>query len=151
MVSGMTIKDKLKDDLIAAMKEKDAIRKNVVQLIKAGVLQVEKDKKITLDDEGVLDVIAKQLKQRRDSLPDYEKSGRDDLIAQLKREMELLMEYLPQQLSHDELVVIVKEAIETTGAQSVKDMGKIMSAVMPKTKGRADGKEINAIAREILG
>ena len=147
----MTIKDKLKDDLIAAMKEKDAIRKNVVQLIKAGVLQVEKDKKITLDDEGVLDVIAKQLKQRRDSLPDYEKSGRDDLIAQLKREMELLMEYLPQQLSHDELVVIVKEAIEATGAQSVKDMGKIMSAVMPKTKGRADGKEINAIAREILG
>ena len=147
----MAIKDKLKDDLIAAMKEKDAIRKNVVQLIKAGVLQVEKDKKITLDDEGVLDVIAKQLKQRRDSLPDYEKSGRDDLIAQLKREMELLMEYLPQQLSHDELVVIVKEAIESTGAQSVKDMGKIMSAVMPKTKGRADGKEINAIAREILG
>lgn len=147
----MAIKDKLKDDLIAAMKEKDAIRKNVVQLIKAGVLQVEKDKKITLDDEGVLDVIAKQLKQRRDSLPDYEKSGRDDLIAQLKREMELLMEYLPQQLSHDELVVIVKEAIETTGAQSVKDMGKIMSAIMPKTKGRADGKEINAIARELLG
>ena len=147
----MAIKDKLKDDLKTAMVEKDAVRKNVVQLIKAGVLQVEKDKKITLDDEGVLDVIAKQLKQRRDSLPDYEKSGRDDLIAQLKREMELLMEYLPQQLSHDELVVIVKEAIEKTGAQSVKDMGRIMSEIMPKTKGRADGKEINAIAREILG
>ena len=147
----MAIKDKLKDDLIAAMREKDAVRKNVVQLIKAGVLQVEKDKKITLDDEGVLDVIAKQLKQRRDSLPDYEKSGREDLITQLKREMELLMEYLPQQLSHDELVVIVKEAIEKTGAQSVKDMGRIMSEIMPKTKGRADGKEINSIARELLG
>lgn len=151
MVSGMAIKDKLKDDLIAAMREKDAVRKNVVQLIKAGVLQVEKDKKITLDDEGVLDVIAKQLKQRRDSLPDYEKSGREDLITQLKREMELLMEYLLQQLSHDELVVIVKEAIEKTGAQSVKDMGRIMSEIMPKTKGRADGKEINSIARELLG
>ena len=147
----MTIKDKLKNDLVAAMKEKDAVRKNVVQLIKAGVLQVEKDNKVTLDDEGVLDVIAKQLKQRRDSLPDYEKSGRDDLITQLKREMELLMEYLPAQLSHDELVAIVKEAIEKTGAQSVKDMGKIMSEVVPKTKGRADGKEINAIARELLG
>ena len=147
----MTIKDKLKTDLVAAMKEKDAVRKNVVQLIKAGVLQVEKDNKVTLDDEGVLDVIAKQLKQRRDSLPDYEKSGRDDLIAQLKREMEILMEYLPAQLSREELEVIVKEAIESTGAQSVKDMGKIMSAVMPKTKGRADGKEINAIARELLG
>ncbi len=147
----MTLKDKLKSDLISAMKEKDAVRKNVVQLIKAGVLQIEKDKKITLDDEGVLDVIAKQLKQRRDSLPDYEKSGREDLIAELKREMEILMEYLPAQLSHEELVAIVKEAVESTGASTLKDMGKIMAAVMPKTKGRADGKEINSIARELLG
>lgn len=146
----MSLKDKLKDDLKSAMKEKDAVRKNVVQLIKAGVLQVEKDKQITLDDEGVLDVIAKQLKQRRDSLPDYEKSGREDLVAQLKREMELLMEYLPAQLTREELEAIVKEAVSETGAQSVKDMGKVMAAVMPKTKGRADGKEINAIARELL-
>ena len=146
----MSIKDKLKDDLKSAMLEKDTIRKNVVQLIKAGVLQVEKDKKITLDDEGVLDVIAKQLKQRRDSLPDYEKSGREDLIAQLKQEMELLMEYLPAQLTHEELVEIVKDAITKTGASEIKDMGKIMAVVMPQTKGRADGKEINAIANEFL-
>ena len=103
----MTIKDKLKEDLKDAMLKKDTVRKNVVQLIKAGVLQIEKDNKVTLDDVGVLDVIAKQLKQRRDSLPDYEKSGREDLIAQLKREMELLMEYLPAQLSLDELVEII--------------------------------------------
>lgn len=146
----MAIKDRLKDDLKTAMKEKDIVRKNVVQLIKAGILQVEKDNKITLDDEGVLDVIAKQLKQRRDSLPDYEKSGREDLIAELKREMDILMEYLPAQLTHEELVGIVKEAVEKTGASSIKDMGKIMAEVMPKTKGRADGKEINLIAREIL-
>ena len=146
----MSLKDKLKDDLKSAMKEKDAVRKSVVQLIKAGVLQVEKDKQITLDDEGVLDVIAKQLKQRRDSLPDYEKSGREDLVAQLKREMELLMEYLPAQLSREELEAIVKEAVEKVGASSVKDMGKVMAEVMPKTKGRADGKEINAITRELL-
>ena len=146
----MTVKDKLKEDLKTAMREKDSVRKNVVQYIKAGILQVEKDNKITLDDEGVLDVIAKQLKQRRDSLPDYEKSGREDLIAQLKREMDILMEYLPAQLTHEELVSIVKDAVEQTGASSVKDMGKIMSAVMPKTKGRADGKEINMIARELL-
>ena len=147
----MTLKDKLKEDLKSAMKEKDTIRKNVVQLIKAGVLQVEKDSKVTLDDDGVLDVIAKQLKQRRDSLPEYEKSGRDDLISQLKREMDILMEYLPPQLSHEELEAIVKQAVEETGAQSVKDMGKVMAAVMPKTKGRADGQEINRIAREVLG
>ncbi len=146
----MSLKEQLKEDLKSAMRDKDNVRKNVVQLIKAGVLQVEKDNKVTLDDEGVLDVIAKQLKQRRDSLPDYEKSGREDLINQLKREMEILMGYLPAQLTHEELEQIVKEAVEATGAQSVKDMGKVMAAVMPKTKGRADGKEINQIARAFL-
>lgn len=145
------LKDKLKDDLKSAMKDKDTVRKNVVQMIRSGVLQYEKDNKVTLGDDGILDVIAKQLKQRRDSLPEYEKSGRDDLIAQLKREMELLMEYLPKQLTQEELEAIVKEAVAAVGAESVKDMGKVMAAVMPKTKGRADGKEINKIARALLG
>lgn len=147
----MALKEQLQKDLVSAMRDKDTVRKNVVQLIKAGVLQVEKDNKTTLDDEGVLAVIAKQLKQRRDSLPDYEKSGRCDLIAQLKREMELLMEYLPAQLTHDELTEIVKDAINETGATTIKDMGKIMSVIMPKVSGRADGKEINLIVRELLG
>ena len=132
------------------MRDKDAVRKNVVQLVRSSVLQVEKDNKITLDDDGILDVIAKQLKQRRDSLPDYEKSGREDLILQLKTEMAILMEYLPAQLTHEELEVIVKEAVDATGATSMKDMGKVMAAVMPKTKGRADGKEINTIVRNLL-
>lgn len=146
----MSLKDKLADDLKSAMKEKNIVRKNTVQMIRAGILQIEKDKKITLDDEGVLDVIAKQLKQRRDSLPDYEKSGRDDLIAELKAEMDVLMEYLPQQLTREELEVIVSEAVRDTGASTMKDMGKIMAAVMPKTKGRADGKMINEIAKQML-
>ena len=134
----------------AAMKDKDTVRKNVVQMIRAGVLQIEKDKKTVLDDDGVLEVIAKQLKQRKDSLPDYEKSGRSDLIAELKAEIGYLMEYLPEQLSDEELGEIVKEAIASVGAESVKDMGKVMSAVMPKTKGRADGRRINEIARGLL-
>ncbi len=146
----MSLKEKLADDLKSAMKNKDTVRKNTVQMIRAGVLQLEKDQKITLDDDGVLDVIAKQLKQRRDSLPDYEKSGRDDLIAELKAEMDVLMEYLPQQLTREELEAIVQQAIQDTGASTVKDMGKIMAAVMPKTKGRADGKVINEIARQML-
>ena len=146
----MSLKDQLGEDLKSAMKEKDTIKKNVVQLIRAGVKQIEVDKRITLDDEGVTEVIAKQLKQRRDSLPEYEKSGRDDLIAQLKREMEILMGYLPKQLSHEELEEIVKEAVLATGAKTIKDIGKVMSYVMPKTKGVADGKEINAIVREML-
>ena len=146
----MSLKEQLASDLKEAMKEKDVIRKNVVQLIRSGVLQIEKDKKITLDDEGVLEVIAKQLKQRRDSLPDYEKSGRDDLIEELKSEMDILMGYLPAQLTREELEAIVKEAVAETGASTIKDMGKIMAFVMPKTKGRADGKEINEIARGLL-
>ena len=146
----MSLKDQLGEDLKSAMKEKDTIRKNVVQLIRAGVKQIEVDKRVALDDEGVTEVIAKQLKQRRDSLPEYEKSGRDDLIAQLKREMEILMGYLPKQLSHEELEEIVKEAVLATGAKTIKDIGKVMSYVMPKTKGVADGKEINAIVREML-
>ena len=146
----MALKEKLAQDLKDAMRDKDAVRKNVVQLIRSSVLQVEKDNKITLDDDGILDVIAKQLKQRRDSLPDYEKSGREDLISQLKTEMAILMEYLPAQLSREELEAIVKKAVESTGASSMKDMGKVMAAVMPETKGRADGKEINAIVKSLL-
>lgn len=146
----MSLKEKLADDLKSAMKEKNLVRKNVVQLIRAGILQIEKDKQITLDDDGILEVIAKQLKQRRDSLPDYEKSGREDLISELKSEMDVLMEYLPKQLTKEELEVIVKEAIKKIGASSVKDMGKIMAEVMPLTKGRADGRLINEIARNLL-
>lgn len=146
----MSLKDRLAQDLKTAMKDKDTVRKNVVQMIRAGVLQIEKDKLITLDDEGVLEVIAKQLKQRKDSLPDYEKSGRSDLIAELKAEIGFLMEYLPEQLSDDELAEIVKAAVAEVGAVSVKDMGKVMAAVMPKTKGRADGRRINEIAKSLL-
>lgn len=146
----MSLKERLADDLKSAMKNKETIRKNVVQMVRAAVLQVEKDNKVTLDDEGVLEVIAKQMKQRRDSLPDYEKSGRDDLIAELKAEMDVLTEYLPEQLTREELVVIVEEAVKATGASSMKDMGKIMAAVMPQTKGRADGRLINEIAKELL-
>jgi len=146
----MSLKERLADDLKSAMKNKDVIRKNVVQMVRAAVLQVEKDNKVTLDDEGVIEVIAKQMKQRRDSLPDYEKSGRDDLIAELKAEIDVLTGYLPEQLTREELVVIVEEAVKATGASSMKDMGKIMAAVMPKTKGRADGRLINEIAKELL-
>ena len=146
----MALKEKLAEDLKDAMKNKDVVRKNVVQMVRAGVLQVEKDNKVTLDDEGIIEVIAKQLKQRRDSLPDYEKSGREDLIATLKAEMDVLMKYLPKQLSKEELEVIVKDAVAETGASSMKDMGKIMATVMPKVKGRADGKMINEIVKAIL-
>ena len=146
----MSLKEKLMEDLKAAMKDKDIIRKNTVQMVRSSVLQFEKDNLTELDDEGVLDVIARELKKRRDVLPEYEKSGRDDLIADINREIETLLAYLPKQLTPEELEQIVTAAIKEVGATSMKDMGKIMAAVMPKTKGRADGKMINAIVKEKL-
>jgi len=146
----MTLKERLADDLKSAMKEKNVIRKNVVQMVRAAVLQFEKDNKVTLEDDGVLEVIAKQLKQRKDALPDYEKSGRDDLIADLKAEMDVLMDYLPKQLTREELEVIVKEVIESVGATSIKDMGKVMAEAKAKTVGRADGRMINEVAKALL-
>lgn len=146
----MTLKEKLMQDLKDAMKNRDAIKKDTVQMVRAAVLQIEKDKKIVLDDEEVIEVIAKELKKRKDSLPDYEKSGRQDLIDKLYEEMKVLEAYLPQQLTLEELEVIVKEVISSTGAENIKDMGKIMAEVMPKVKGRADGKSINEIAKRYL-
>ena len=145
------LKQRLIDDLKAAMKEKDVIKKNVVTMIRAGILQIEKDNKIELDDEGIQDVIAKQLKQRKDALADFEKGARDDLVAQTNKEIEILLSYLPAQLTKDELVEIVKQAIEDMNITQMNQMGKLMSAVMPKVKGRADGKAINAVAKELLG
>lgn len=146
----MALKEQLMNDLKSAMKDKDTIRKNTVQMVRSAILQYEKDNKDELDEEGVLDIIARELKKRRDVLPDYEKSGRDDLIAEINREIEVLLAYLPKQLSEDELRKIIDDAISETGASSMKDMGKIMANVMPKTKGRADGKIINAIVKEKL-
>ncbi len=147
----MSLKDQLLEDLKNAMKDKEVLKKNTVQMVRAAILQVEKDSKITLDDDGILEIIAKELKKRRDVLPEYEKSGRQDLIESLNAEAEILLQYLPRQLTEAELEVVIKQAIEETGASSARDMGKVMQAVMPKVKGKADGKMINVIAKKLLG
>ncbi len=147
----MSLKERLLDDMKTAMREKDTIRKNTVQMARAAVLQVEKDNRITLDDDGVIEVIAKEVKRRRDVIPDFEKSGRLDLLEDLKKEIDVLLQYLPQQLTEEELEVIVRQAVQDTGASSAKDTGKIMQAVMPQVKGRADGKMINQIVKRLIG
>lgn len=146
----MSLKEQLFADLKTAMKEKDTLKKDTVQLIRSGILQYEKDNKVELDDEGVLDIISKQLKSRRDSLPDYQKSGREDLIEKLNKEIEILLGYLPEQLSEEEIAKIVEEAIAATGAASVKEMGKVMGIVNPKVKGRADMKVVGALVKKLL-
>lgn len=146
----MSLKERLLEDMKVAMRDKDVIKKNTVQMARAAVLQVEKDNKVTLDDDGIIEIIAKEVKKRRDSLPDFEKAGRQELIDNLKAEIEVLLQYLPQQLTESELEIIVKQAVQDTGATSAKDLGKIMQAVMPQVKGRADGKMINQIAKKYL-
>ena len=146
----MSLKDKLMDDLKAAMKDKDSVRKNAVQMVRASVLQVEKDNKVTLDDEGVINVVAKEVKKRKDVLPEYEKSGRPELVDELNREIEVLMAYLPKQMSEEEIEALVIDAIAQTEAKSMKDIGKVMAVIMPKTKGKADGKVINQFVKKHL-
>ena len=133
-----------------AMKEKDVLRKNAVQMVRAAVLQIEKDKQITLGDEEILEVIAKEAKKRRDSIADFEKGGRQDLVDAANIELQILMGYLPAQLNEAEIEALVKETIAETGASSMKDMGKVMGAIRPKTKGVADGKTVNEIVKKLL-
>ena len=145
------LKEKLLEDLKTAMKEKDEIKKNTVQMVRAAILQVEKDKAITLEDDKILEIIAKESKKRKDSLSDYQKSGREDLIKQVEQEIEILATYLPKQLTKEEITNIVKQIIENTGATSLKDMGTIMKEAKQAMGTSADGKAINEVVKECLG
>lgn len=146
----MSLKDLLIQDFKIAMKNGDTVSKTAIQMARSAVLQVEKDTKVTLDDEGIVEIIAKEVKKRVDTLPDFEKSGRQVLIDNLKAEIEVLKKYLPQQLSEDEVEAIVKKAISSCVVTSAKDIGKVMQAVMPETRGKADGKLISQIVKKLL-
>ncbi len=144
------IKEKLLNDLKESMKDKNLIRKNTIQMVRAAVLQVEKDKQIELTDEQVIEIIAKESKKRKDAEAEFEKSGREDLIKQNKEEMEILAEYLPKQLSVEEVEAIVKTVIEETGATSMKDMGTVMKTAKEKIGASADGKTISDVVKKLL-
>ena len=144
------LKERLLEDMKVSMREKNNVRKNVIQMVRAAILQVEKDKQIELNDEQIIEVIAKESKKRKDSLPDYEKSGREDLISQVNEEIEILAEYLPKPLSKEELEKIIEEVISATGATSIKEMGIVMKNVKEKVGAAADGKTINEIVRQKL-
>ena len=144
------LKEKLLEDLKNSMKDKNIVRKNVIQMVRAAILQVEKDKQIVLEDNQIIEIIAKESKKRKDSLGDYEKSGREDLINEIKEEIQILAEYLPKQLSIEELENIVKEVIAEQGATSIKDMGKVMKAAKEKIGDASDGKTINEVVKKML-
>ena len=146
----MSLKEKLQEDLKSSMKNKDTVKKSVVTLIRAAIKQHEVDNRVELADDAIIDIISKQLKQRKDSLAEFVKANRDDLVEETKSEIQVLEGYLPQQLSEEELENIVIETIAEVGATSMKDMGKIMAAIKPKTAGRADGRKINELVKKNL-
>lgn len=146
----MSLKDKLMQELKFSMKNKDTIRKNTVIMVNAAIKQREVDERVQLGDEDILDIISKQLKEKRMAIEEFQKGNRQDLVDLTNAEMAILLEYLPQQLTEEEVEKIVRETIEETGATSIKEIGLIMKAVMPKVKGRADGNMINKSVRKIL-
>ncbi|GAA4858315.1 GatB/YqeY domain-containing protein [Paenibacillus vulneris] len=146
----MSLSDRLNEDMKLAMKSQDKFKLTVIRMVRAAIKNIEIDQRKTLDDQEVLDVLSREIKQRKDSLQEFEKAGRDDLAETVKAEIEILMEYLPQQLSEEEVKAIVQQTIQEVGASSKADMGKVMGALMPKVKGRADGKIVNQAVQQLL-
>ena len=144
------LKEKLMEDLKISMREKNNLRKNTIQMVRAAILQIEKDKGIEVDDGKILEIIAKEVKSKKDALVDFEKGGREDLIAQTNEEISVLQEYLPKQLTHDELVEKIKGVIAKVGATSIKDMGIVMKEAKSEIGTAADGKSINEVVKELL-
>ena len=144
------LKEKLMEDIKNSMKEKNVVRKNVIQMVRAAILQIEKDKGIEVDDNKILEIIAKEVKTRNDSLEDFQKGGREDLVEQAKQEIAILSEYLPKQLTKEELKERIMNIINEIGATSIKDMGAVMKEAKSQIGTAADGKSINEVVRELL-
>lgn len=146
----MSMQAKLMDDLKTSMKTKNKLRKDVITMVRAAVKQREVDERVELNDEDVIEIISKQVKQKKDSIVEFEKGDRPDLVELTNKEIDILLEYLPLQLTEEELDEIVKATIEEVDAKTAKDIGKVMGSILPKVKGKADGSTINRLAREYL-
>ena len=148
----MTLNEKLMADFKEAMKAHDEVRKNTISFARAAIKQYEVDNRQEADDQTVFQILSKQVKMRKDALADFEKAGRDDLAADYKAEIAVLEEYLPKQLSADEIKSIVIETADQLGITGGKEnMGKLMGACMGRLKGQADGNAVRAVVTEFLG
>lgn len=143
-------RDKMNAALKQAMKDKDTLSRDVIRQTLSAVKQVEIDTQSEVDADGVMDILMKEVKKRRDTISELEDAGREESAEQEKAELAVIERFLPEQLSREEIEAIVKDAIAKTGAESPKEMGKVMSAIMPQVKGKADGKLVNEVVREQL-
>lgn len=146
-----SITARLSDELKAAMRARDNQRRNTIRLLQSALKQVEIDTRSALDEEAELKILRREAKQRRETISELEAAGRADDVAEARYELGLIESFLPQQLTADELMPIVSTAVAEIGATSMKQMGEVMRVVMPRVQGRADGRAVNAIARELLG
>ncbi len=150
----MTLKERLNADFKEAMKNKEKVRKDTISFVRAAIKQYEVDNREEIDDAGVAAILAKQVKMRKDALPDFETADRTDMVDSYQAEIDVLMDYMPKQLSADEIMDIVKAAAADAGIEAGSgkaSLGKLMGGVMPKVKGVADGNEVRKIVMEFLG
>jgi uncharacterized protein YqeY len=147
----MSLRERLNDDLKDAMRAKDNLRLSVIRGIKAAILREEtRAERTTLDDAAIVQVIAKEVKERQEAIGDFNRGGRPDLVEKAQSEIQVLQQYLPQPLSRAELDQLVREAIQEVGASGPRDMGRVMGWLTPKTRGRADGKEVAEVVKTLL-
>lgn len=145
-----TIKERLQEDWKQALKARDKFKAETLSTARSAVLLVEKTEVVQLEDERVIEILSREVKQRRESMLEFEKGNRQDLVDKVNAEIQILLNYLPQQLSEDEILEIIREAAIEVGANNMKDMGKVMSAVRPKVVGRADGKLVSQMVKDYL-
>lgn len=144
------LKEKLEADLRQAMKDRDNVKRSVLRLLLAAIQNAEIAKRGSLDNPDILGIVAREVKQRNESIEAFKQGDRQDLVAQEEAEMAVLKEYLPRQLSREEVIIEARQVIEEVGAQGPRDKGKVMSRLMAQLKGKADGREINEIVTELL-
>ena len=146
-----SLKERLQNDLKIAMKEKDKFKRDVVRFVMSAIKQIEVDERKELSDADIEAILVKQIKQRNDSIEQFREGGREDLVEKNERELEILRSYLPEPMSEDEVRGVLSDIIVETGAQGMKDMGRVMGEAKKRIGSRAEGKLINQIAKELLG
>ena len=149
-VSTMTMKSKLEDDLKQAMRSRDTVRRDVIRYVRSEIRNQEIRVQEDLDDDGVVQVLSRQAQQRRESIEAFAEGNRADLVEKEQAELAIIMEYLPQQMTRDDIAELVQQVVDDVGATGPGDMGKVMSQIMPQVRGRAEGGEVSSIVMETL-
>ena len=146
----MSIRERLEEDIRNAMRSRSQQRLEALRFLKSAINRVEIDRRITLDDEGITEVIVRQVKDRRDSIRMFQEGNRQDLVEKESADLVVLEEYMPPQLGEAELLALIEETIRQVGAETIRDKGKVMGRLMPQVQGKADGQQVNAIVTRML-